>query len=352
MYERIGWGPGDLRFLGFQFSEQFVKAIDIALALFFFHLAVFWMFQWDRLKYGECSKAFGSFWIAHFACIIIFRLFQYLQRYFLYRMALEVFEEDNTQLRRAQFWAIIMLSGKLTAYFGFLVLTIIWSTWFFQRGTCVHEFKERFSWGLKMGFWLGASSVFCLAYAVRIVKMQIFDRYRPALINVDNGHFLRVGRSLTKSQLNGIQKRKLFKYDELSRFAKPNVRGVRQLTTEMSFLSTNHPELGEEKASIGTDSQSKQGDDDSTEVICAICQEEIEIGEWYKRLPQCEHCFHASCSDEWLSRRATCPVCRTEIFIDENSSQLDADRISMAVLASANVIRVDSNNSTQSAICN
>lgn len=41
-----------------------------------------------------------------------------------------------------------------------------------------------------MGLWLCASSVFCLAYAVRIVKMQIFDLYRPVVMDVvDNEHF-------------------------------------------------------------------------------------------------------------------------------------------------------------------
>lgn len=105
-------------------------------------------------------------------------------------------------------------------------------------------------------------------------------------------------RSLTESQLNGIKKRKLFRYDELSRFAKPTLREARQLTTEMSFLSSNHADLEEEKASVGKDPQSKLGDDDPSQGICAICQEEIEIGGWYKRLPQCDHCFHAPCSDE------------------------------------------------------
>lgn len=45
-------------------------------------------------------------------------------------------------------------------------------------------------------------------------------------------------------------------------------------------------------------------------------------------------------------------MCRTEVFIDENSSSLlDVNRISMEGVDSAIVIRLDSNSSNQSAIC-
>ncbi|CAJ2667507.1 unnamed protein product [Trifolium pratense] len=33
--------------------------------------------------------------------------------------------------------------------------------------------------------------------------------------------------------------------------------------------------------------------------------------ETVKTMPECEHCFHAQCIDEWLLLNASCPICRT-----------------------------------------
>lgn len=47
--------------------------------------------------------------------------------------------------------------------------------------------------------------------------------------------------------------------------------------------------------------------DDST---CPICLSDYQPKETLKTIPQCNHCFHANCIDEWLRLNATCPVCR------------------------------------------
>ncbi|KAF8042875.1 hypothetical protein BT93_A1257 [Corymbia citriodora subsp. variegata] len=47
--------------------------------------------------------------------------------------------------------------------------------------------------------------------------------------------------------------------------------------------------------------------DDST---CPICLADYQPKETLKTIPQCNHCFHADCIDEWLRMNATCPVCR------------------------------------------
>jgi len=46
--------------------------------------------------------------------------------------------------------------------------------------------------------------------------------------------------------------------------------------------------------------------------ICPICQDEMEENEYYRKLCQCEHCFHKKCVDEWFYKSASysCPVCR------------------------------------------
>ncbi|KAJ4822619.1 hypothetical protein Tsubulata_020950, partial [Turnera subulata] len=47
--------------------------------------------------------------------------------------------------------------------------------------------------------------------------------------------------------------------------------------------------------------------DDNT---CSICLSEYKPQETLKTIPECKHCFHAGCIDEWLSLNATCPICR------------------------------------------
>ncbi|PHU09733.1 hypothetical protein BC332_21593 [Capsicum chinense] len=43
---------------------------------------------------------------------------------------------------------------------------------------------------------------------------------------------------------------------------------------------------------------------------CPICLADYHPKETVRCIPECEHCFHAECIDEWLKINGTCPVCR------------------------------------------
>lgn len=43
--------------------------------------------------------------------------------------------------------------------------------------------------------------------------------------------------------------------------------------------------------------------------MCSICLGEYAAGEVLTRMPDCKHCFHAGCVDEWLRMSATFPMC-------------------------------------------
>ncbi|KAG6518157.1 hypothetical protein ZIOFF_021559 [Zingiber officinale] len=49
---------------------------------------------------------------------------------------------------------------------------------------------------------------------------------------------------------------------------------------------------------------------------CAICLFQFREEEYLRRLPNCEHVFHVSCSDTWLQMNSTCPLCRTNVLYD------------------------------------
>ncbi|XP_050221753.1 putative RING-H2 finger protein ATL21A [Mercurialis annua] len=46
------------------------------------------------------------------------------------------------------------------------------------------------------------------------------------------------------------------------------------------------------------------------DVTCSICLSEYKPRDTLKTIPECQHCFHADCIDEWLKLNASCPICR------------------------------------------
>lgn len=57
-------------------------------------------------------------------------------------------------------------------------------------------------------------------------------------------------------------------------------------------------------------------EDVSKNVSCAVCKDDILVGEKVNRLP-CAHHYHGDCIVPWLSIRNTCPVCRYELPTDD-----------------------------------
>ncbi|KAK9749505.1 hypothetical protein RND81_02G130500 [Saponaria officinalis] len=44
---------------------------------------------------------------------------------------------------------------------------------------------------------------------------------------------------------------------------------------------------------------------------CPICLSDFKPTETLRCIPECQHCFHADCIDEWLRMNGTCPLCRS-----------------------------------------
>ncbi|KAI3764354.1 hypothetical protein L2E82_14361 [Cichorium intybus] len=77
--------------------------------------------------------------------------------------------------------------------------------------------------------------------------------------------------------------------------APPSVVGLDQATIE----SYTKVVLGESKRLPGHD-----------DAVCTICLSEYHVKDTVRCIPECLHCFHAECIDEWLKMNGTCPVCR------------------------------------------
>uniref|UniRef100_A0A803M6J6 RING-type E3 ubiquitin transferase n=2 Tax=Chenopodium quinoa TaxID=63459 RepID=A0A803M6J6_CHEQI len=57
----------------------------------------------------------------------------------------------------------------------------------------------------------------------------------------------------------------------------------------------------------------KQMENDDEHIECSVCLSILEEDQQVRRLPNCNHVFHTSCIDQWLSGQATCPICRSEV---------------------------------------
>ncbi|KAD4180500.1 hypothetical protein E3N88_29091 [Mikania micrantha] len=50
-----------------------------------------------------------------------------------------------------------------------------------------------------------------------------------------------------------------------------------------------------------------------TQIECSVCLSEFEEGEEMRKMPRCNHSFHASCIDMWLYSHSDCPLCRAPV---------------------------------------
>jgi len=67
-----------------------------------------------------------------------------------------------------------------------------------------------------------------------------------------------------------------------------------------------------------------EGQLEAVEELCAVCLSALVDGEKVRRL-QCRHCFHQPCLDEWLVRRAVCPLCVRTVSAVSAPKQRAAD---------------------------
>ncbi|XP_068644880.1 RING-H2 finger protein ATL63-like [Aristolochia californica] len=52
-------------------------------------------------------------------------------------------------------------------------------------------------------------------------------------------------------------------------------------------------------------------------MVCVVCLSVMEEDEMGRMLPKCGHCFHVGCIDKWLLSHSSCPICRSEVGLEE-----------------------------------
>uniref|UniRef100_A0ACD5VEV6 Uncharacterized protein n=1 Tax=Avena sativa TaxID=4498 RepID=A0ACD5VEV6_AVESA len=57
---------------------------------------------------------------------------------------------------------------------------------------------------------------------------------------------------------------------------------------------------------------------------CAVCLSELADGDKVRALPSCGHAFHVECVDAWLRAKTTCPLCRAEVELPQDSVKAES----------------------------
>ncbi|CAL0321789.1 unnamed protein product [Lupinus luteus] len=66
-------------------------------------------------------------------------------------------------------------------------------------------------------------------------------------------------------------------------------------------------------------------DSRSSPVDCAVCLENLIVGDKCRLLPICKHSFHAQCVDTWLLKTPLCPICRSSAGSSHNGYFVEPD---------------------------
>ena len=69
----------------------------------------------------------------------------------------------------------------------------------------------------------------------------------------------------------------------------------------------------------------QEPDANSDKRICSICQKNYKIGDEIAK-SRCKHNFHISCLGTWLSKKDTCPVCRSKVNRDDVEDKRDESK--------------------------
>ncbi|PWA70208.1 Actin-binding FH2 [Artemisia annua] len=86
-------------------------------------------------------------------------------------------------------------------------------------------------------------------------------------------------------------------------------------TTPNNTMSPPSPSRGAAVSLVPSFKYKKQVEQDTE---CSVCLSNFEEGEEVRKLPLCDHCFHATCIDMWLHSHIHCPLCRTPVTSNTN----------------------------------
>lgn len=85
-----------------------------------------------------------------------------------------------------------------------------------------------------------------------------------------------------------------------------------------------------------------ENEETNNETECVLCFSPFEDGECIRQLPSCNHVFHASCIDVWLSSHSDCPLCRTPVdHVPCINREATSEAVNSPVVAINNSLQIE-----------
>jgi hypothetical protein len=87
--------------------------------------------------------------------------------------------------------------------------------------------------------------------------------------------------------------------------------------THVSHLPKYKKITNDQLQQINTDSNTNSDTNNQSCILnecCSICHDKFKTGEYFRKLPICNHIYHKKCIDKWFitdSKNMRCPICRT-----------------------------------------
>lgn len=248
-------------------------------------------YEWDLFL--TCRKPIHRWLLVSYACVIAFRMTHVLGTQCAAAAAVS---QTAPTSAAADFLLDLRQKGtlpRLVAGFTWLVAlpffvlwTLLGTFWLYevvmQTPNCVPSSTHLWF----SGFWLALCYVWIFVHAALGTVACLLER--------------RVQRA-------EVDLRAIEDDDVVSRWGQ-----VSQLSSYAS-LQNNKPDAGLTPAEIRALPGVSQHDECCTTMDCSecpICINNFKTGDSIRALSSCGHCFHRSCIDLWLLRRADCPMCK------------------------------------------
>jgi len=287
-----------------------VLLIDLLMFIFLVYKIIREIIMYSAWQRNGCTKPFGLFLIVHCFNVIMFRLFQYLERHWHYRELIARLAESSELEDHSRTRAQIMRAFKFAACVSFVALTFLATLWYAQDVECPPNMTDH------LRNWLVLSWSICFLYAVAVIWKRNSGAASEWDIEITSVMNSRVQR------LNSVQDGSGWSFNITINGLEEAKEGL----SEAEIQSIKKCRLSEHDKLKMNVTWSDSESSDEVLVLCAICIENIKINDWYKELPKCEHFFHADCIDRWLRMRASCPVCRQIVLNDYPERNIEASR--------------------------
>lgn len=189
-----------------------------------------------------------------------------------------------------------------------------WKTWWIQRDTC----KLKVESDVKPSYSLTDTNIFIHNYSE--VRTFLSSGHSQHSLMISRIIILSIGGAAMMCGI-GIGCVTWFKRRRRTISAEPSIditiTRMRMGLDESTIESFGKAVLGESRRLPGV------GHNDGTG-CCSICLSEYNSKDIIRCIPECKHCFHAHCIDEWLRMNATCPVCRNSPFPSHSLLQISS----------------------------